>query len=116
MGDSFSETSARNQARSQQVTHYVNQKYPAREKTIEGDPQIINLPFKCIEGDLIAEWGSWAEGRERFHGQRYKHQQFSVLLSFKVTSVGNYTEEYKNQDTHKQMDKFNEDDMNDEDI
>ena len=49
-------------------------------------------------------------------GQRYKHQQFSVLLNFKVTSVGNYTEEYQNHNSYRQIGKFNEDDMSDTDI
>ena len=49
-------------------------------------------------------------------GQRYKHQQFPVLLNFKVTSVGNYTEEYQNHYSYRQIGKFNEDDMSDTDI
>ena len=49
MGKSYSQDSARVQAHAQQVTHYVTTNHPEKDG-IMGDPQVIDLPFRCVEG------------------------------------------------------------------
>ena len=98
MGREYDPASARAEARAMQITHYVNTKYPARENSVAGDPQIVDLPFKCVEGNLEAHWCLDAEGMDAVMGKRFHHQQFSILMHFKVVSVENYTEEYKDAD------------------
>jgi hypothetical protein len=43
-------------AHAQQVAHFVSKTYPGREDFIPGNPQVIDLPFKCGEGDLKVKW------------------------------------------------------------
>ena len=91
----------------------MNKKYPARESNVGGDPQIVDLPFKCVEGNLEANWCLDAEGMDQVKGRRFHHQQFSILMHFKVESVENYVEEYKDLGEVKMTSSFEEYGVND---
>eukprot|EP00956_Cyclotella_meneghiniana_P024430 scaffold49001_cov77-Cyclotella_meneghiniana.AAC.1 len=106
LGHAYKEDSARTAARYMQVTHPANKKYPGRENFIEGKPQVINLPFKCVEGDLKPVWNYWAEGQEKLEGKKYVHQQFAINLHFEVESVGSYTQVYEDDNKNILMDDF----------
>ncbi len=92
----------------QQITHYINRNYSAHDDTIEGAPHIIDFPFKCVEGDLRADWGHWADGLEKNKGTKCNHQQFAILMNFRVVSVDTYTEEYADTGTAVLMNQFEE--------
>ena len=70
-----------------QITHYVNKKYPARESTVGGDPQIVDLPFKCVEGNLEANWCLDADGMDSVSGKKFHHQQFSILMHLRLSQL-----------------------------
>ena len=71
LGSTWDPAHVRVAARSQQIMHMVNKTFPPYcEKVIEDAPQVIDLPFKCIEGDLIVNWCYWAEGMGKQKGIR----------------------------------------------
>jgi hypothetical protein len=56
LGSLWEPDSAIAQAHAQQITHFIAKTYPCREDFIPGNRQVINLPFKWIEGDLKVKW------------------------------------------------------------
>lgn len=86
MGSSWDKNSNRVQARAQQVTHYVAKKYPSRDEWIEGTPQIVRLPFKCVEGDVTITWGLWPTNMPVVG----KMKQYLPTVTMMVTSVDDY--------------------------
>lgn len=113
MGAAYREDSARVQARLQQVTHRVTDTYPAGE-SIHGDPQVIDLPFKCVEGDVKTDFLMTAEGMHKQPGKKHNHQQFQVYFHFKVESADDYKEPLENKKTWQLLDEFNETESEDE--
>ena len=87
MGSSWDKNSNRVQARAQQVTHYVAKTYPSRDEWIEGTPQIVRLPFKCVEGDVTITWGLWPTNMPVVG----KMKQYLPTVTMMVTSVDDYT-------------------------
>ncbi len=86
MDINWDESHHRVQARAQQVTHLVNKKYSHRDRWIEGEPEVVDLPFKCVEGDLNVTWGYWPNKMKKIA----RHQQFLPSMTIKVVSVENY--------------------------
>lgn len=86
------------QARSQQITHFVNKTIPARENFISGNPQIIDLPFKCVEGDVKVSWYYSPLVMPKIKGRKNSHQQFSIVMQFSVESLDQYARDFKNND------------------
>lgn len=71
------------------VVQKVRKTKGTHAKMVVGPPQIINLPFRCIEGDVTPYWGQWqTNGMPQFadeHG--VFHTQFQLTVSFSLTSV-----------------------------
>ena len=86
MGSSWDKNSNWVQARAQQVTHYVAKKYPSRDEWIEGTPQIVRLPSKCVEGDVTITWGLWPTNMPVV----WKMKQYLPTVTMMVTSVDDY--------------------------
>jgi hypothetical protein len=85
----YSAGSARVMARSTQVTHFVEFNYADGNNTVEGTPQIVDLPFLCLEGEVPAEnimWITWPTDRYVTY-RNADHKQFLNILNVKVTSI-----------------------------
>jgi hypothetical protein len=64
------------------------------ERWVMGDAQVLDLPFKCIEGDIAPHWGNWRiAGVEDITvtdlatGAQVVHMQFQRTMSFCLVSV-----------------------------
>ena len=93
MGNDYHEDHVQVQARLSQVTYPVARSQNARKTLMEGEAQIVELPFKCIEGDIRPKWGQWDKMGQRIN----RHKKFLISMTLKVTSeysyVTNVTEE-----------------------
>ncbi len=61
-GTAFDEHSARDMARSTQVTHFVESNHADHPTMIDGEPQVTTLPFTCVEGEVPGvnlSWVAW---------------------------------------------------------
>jgi hypothetical protein len=88
-GTAFDPNLARITARATQVEHVVNSTFDSEETLLDGDPQVIDLPFKCEEGPLSGEnaaWLNWCKkgGSVQYGG--HQHQQFFNIFQIKVVS------------------------------
>lgn len=41
------------------IVHPIHMHTSGLEHYVMSDAQVINIPFKCIEGDFSPHWGSW---------------------------------------------------------
>jgi hypothetical protein len=91
---------ARVVAHSSQVTHFVNKNFEESATQLDGDPQVVNLPFKCPEGDVPSDpmiWVNWLI--EKY--VRYKntqHKQFINIMIVRLNSVASYAMECQDQE------------------
>jgi hypothetical protein len=88
-GEVYSAASARVMARSTQVTHYMEFNFADGNSTVEGTPQIVDLPFLCMEGEVPAEnimWIAWPTDRYVTY-RNADHKQFLNILNVKVISI-----------------------------
>jgi hypothetical protein len=85
------------QARAQQITHYTNKVHPGRDNFVCGDTQLVDLPFKCVPGagDVSVNWNYFAENYDAITGKKYKHQQFTLIMSVTVVSADNYEKDFE---------------------
>ena len=80
MGQEYDVRHARVQASSKQVIQPICREIQSLDDFHLGEPQVLNLPFQCIEGDYTPRWGSWStKGMERVDGAQavpevYLHQ------------------------------------------
>lgn len=87
--------------RSTQVGHQINTLYEPHETLLDGEPQIIPLPFKCLEGpipDGDITWFRWYKGKKE--DVEYKgsmHKQFFNVMIFHTISQHTYIAEKKDQ-------------------
>ena len=76
------------QSCSSQVGHY-NSIFEEHEDELDGDPQIVNLPFKCIEGALFgnnALWTKWHKKGGAVDFNNHCHEQFYNIMLMRVES------------------------------
>lgn len=88
-GTVFDEHSARAMARSTQVTHFVESNHADHPTMIDGDPQVLNLPFTCVEGEVPGAnlcWVAWPTDKIVTYRNR-DHKQFLNILCIKLDSV-----------------------------
>jgi hypothetical protein len=97
MGGSWSADNVRVQARAQQITHYTNKVHPGRDNFVCGDTQLVDLPFKRVPGagDVSVNWNYFAENNDTITGKKYKHQQFTLIMSVTVVSADNYEKDFE---------------------
>jgi hypothetical protein len=107
MGIDYNTESARVQARAQQVTHHVTKNYPKKDG-IMGDPQVIDLPFRCLEGEVETNFLHSPVQVPKFKGVKHSHQLFAIFLAFKVQSAEDYKEEFVNTSTAQYLGTFEE--------
>ncbi len=62
LGNNFNENDARVQSRNATVVQPVRRMASGSDRFQVGDMQIVNLPFKCVEGDYAPQWGDWRTG------------------------------------------------------
>ena len=87
MGQEYDERHARVQARSRQVIQPVRREFQSLDEFHLGEPQVLNLPFQCIEGDYAPRWGSWStKGMERVDG----HKQYQKCVTIRIISVSDW--------------------------
>ena len=65
LGIQYDNTLAHTTSRSTQVGHFIISKFEHTEEQLEGDPQVNNMPFKCIEGSLPGGDVTWWSGAKR---------------------------------------------------
>ena len=101
-GEAYNEASARVLARSTQVTHFVEYNFAENPIMVDGTPQIVDLPFPCIEGEVPSEATMWiAWPTDRFVNYRgAAHKQFLNILIIKVLSIQTYATERGNVTEH----------------
>ena len=109
MGKSYSQDSARVQAHAQQVTHYVTTNHPEKDG-IMGDPQVIDLPFRCVEGEVETNFFYSPVEMPKLKGQKHSHQQFAIFINFKVQSAEDYKEEFSSKAKEEFLGTFQESD------
>ncbi len=103
LGIQYDTTLARVTSRSSQVGHFINSKFEHTEEQLEGVPQIINLPFKCVEGSLPGGDVTWLKWRKKGRSVQYNgvlHQQFYDIMLVKVISQHSYAVELGEQANH----------------
>jgi hypothetical protein len=84
MGQEYDVRHARVQARSKQVIQPIRREFQSLDDFHLGKPQVLDLPFQCIEGDYTSHWGSWStKGMERVDG----HKQYQKCISMRIVSV-----------------------------
>jgi hypothetical protein len=88
MGVNYNTESACVQEHTQQVTHHVTTNYPEKDGIME-DPQVIDLPFRCLEGEVETNFLYSPVQMPKFKGVKHSHQQFAIFLAFKVQSAFN---------------------------
>ena len=59
LGTDYDENSARVQSREATVVQPIRKSASGMNRFVPGDVQIVDLPFKCVEGDYAPKWGSW---------------------------------------------------------
>jgi hypothetical protein len=62
LGNNFNENDALVQSCNATVVQPVQRMASGRDRFQVGDVQIVNLPFKCVEGDYAPQWGDWRTG------------------------------------------------------
>ena len=84
MGPEYDLRHACVQARSKQVIQPIRREFQSLDEFHLGEPQVLNLPFQCIEGDYSPRWGSWStKGMDRVDG----HKQYQKCISIRIVSV-----------------------------
>jgi hypothetical protein len=89
--------------RATQVGHEINTRFEPHETLLDGEPQVIQLPFKCLEGPVAdgdITWFRWYKGKQddvEYKGRM--HKQFYNVLIFHVKSDHTYVAEKKKQHT-----------------
>ena len=71
------------QSGSSQVGHYINSNFKEHKDQLEGDPQIIKLPFKCIEWAHSGNNAMWMKRRKKGGDLDFNnchHEHFSTQL------------------------------------
>jgi hypothetical protein len=99
----------RSYSHAQQVTHYVTTNHPEKDG-IMGDPQVIDLPFRCVEGEVDTNFFYSPVEMPKFKGQKHGHQQFAIFLNFKVQSAEDYKEEISSKAKEEFLGTFQESD------
>lgn len=75
------------QARFRQVIQPVWWEFQSLDDFHLGKPQVLNLPFQCVEGDYATCWGSWAmKGTEKVAN----HKQCQKCISIRLVSVNDW--------------------------
>lgn len=59
LGVHYDENSARVQSREATVVQPIRKLASGMNRFVPGDVQVVDLPFKCVEGDYAPNWGSW---------------------------------------------------------
>ena len=65
-----------------------HREYNNLDDWLVGEPQLIDLPFPCIEGDYTSNWGNWSTKGIRVSN----HKQFQNSITFKLISVDDLLE------------------------
>jgi hypothetical protein len=86
------------QARSQQITHFVNKTFPVCESISAAPLKSLICPHKCVEGDVKVSWFYSPLEMSKVKGTKNNHQQFSIIMKFSVESVDQYANQFKNND------------------
>ncbi len=87
MGQEYDVRHACVQACSKQVIQPIRREFQSLDDFHLGKPQVLNLPFQCIEGDYTPDWGSWfTKGMERVDG----HRQYQKCSSIRIVSVSGW--------------------------
>jgi hypothetical protein len=83
-------------ASSSQIGHFINSNFKDTDDELDGEAQIINLPFKCVEGTLSGGNAMWLMLRKKggaveFNNRRRK--QFFHILTVRCESQHTYAVE-----------------------
>jgi hypothetical protein len=79
MGVDYNPSHIRVLACSSQIGHFINSNFKDTDIKLDGEPQIINLPFKCVEGTLSggnAMWMMWHKKGGALEFNNCHHGQF----------------------------------------
>ena len=94
MGPDWSEDHARVQSRDEMVVQPIRMRSSGLERWVMGDAQVLDLPFKCIEGDIAPHWENWRTAgveditvTDPVTGAQVVHMQFQRTMSFRLVSV-----------------------------
>jgi hypothetical protein len=93
MGADWSEDHARVQSRNEMVIQPIRMRTSGLERWVMGEAQVLDLPFKCIEGDVVPHWGNWrTAGVEDITvtdemGNQVVHMQYQRTMSFRLVSM-----------------------------
>jgi hypothetical protein len=102
IGITYDGSLARVSARSSQVGHLVNTTFEHSDELLEGTPQVVSLPFACVEGEVSGgdiKWFKWYKKEKvKFDGKN--HKQFYDILLVKLTSQKTYATEREDADQH----------------
>ena len=84
LGDEYDERHASVQTSSSHAIQLICRKYNTLDYWLMSEPQLIDLPFPCIEGDYTPHWGNWStKGMARVSN----HKQLQKSITFKLISV-----------------------------
>ena len=93
MGADWSEDHACVQSCNEMVIQPICMHTSGLEHWVMGEAQVLDLPFKCIEGDVVPHWGNWrTAGVEDITvtdemGDQEVHMQYQCTMSFRLVSV-----------------------------
>ena len=92
LGAEWNENHACVQSRDEMVVQPIRMLASGLERYVMGEAQVIRLPFKCIEGDVVPHWGNWCtagvEDITMNDGMvDHVHMQFQRTMSFRLVSV-----------------------------
>jgi hypothetical protein len=93
MGGDWSEDHAHVQSCNEMVIQPICMHTSGLERWVMGEAQVLDLPFKYIEGDVVPHWGNWCTagvediGVTDAMGEHQVHMQFQHTMSFRLVSV-----------------------------
>ncbi len=105
LGGDWNEDHARVQSRNASVVQAIRRSVSGLERFLPGDVQVIDLPFKCIEGEHTPQWGDWCTHdmedivQANPGGPDVNHTQFQKTVSFLLVSQHDHLERLEPQ-TH----------------
>ena len=112
-GIAYNPDLARVAARATQVEHVVNNLYDLEEDILDGEPQVVDLKFKCEEGPLTGRRVSWFKWRKKGGNVTVDgrvHMQYYDIMIIKVVSQETFTTGRENSTEYTLVDSENSSD------